>query len=42
MALSLFLRLNKRERDALFVGQWAPAFLMIGISNKLVRLEGSD
>jgi hypothetical protein len=42
MALSLYLRMNKREHDALFVGQWAPAFLLIGIYNKLVKLEGSD
>ncbi len=42
MALSLYLKLNKRENDAMFVGQWAPAFLMIGMYNKLVKLEGSD
>ena len=42
MALSLYLRLKKREHDALFVGQWAPAFLLIGMYNKLVKLQGSD
>ena len=42
MGLSLFLRMKKREHDALFVGQWVPAFLLIGIYNKLVKLEGSD
>ena len=42
MALSLYLRMKKREHDALFVGQWAPAFLLIGMYNKLVKLEGSD
>ena len=42
MALSLYLRMQKREHDALFVGQWAPAFLLIGMYNKLVKLEGSD
>jgi hypothetical protein len=42
MALSLYLRMNKREHDALFVGQWVPAFLLIGMYNKLVKLEGSD
>ena len=42
IGLSLYLRLNKREHDAMFVGHWAPAFLLIGIYNKLVKLEGSD
>ena len=34
--------MKKREHDALFVGQWAPAFLLIGMYNKLVKLQGSD
>ena len=42
MALSLYLHMKKREHDALFVGQWAPAFLLIGMYNKLVKVEGSD
>jgi hypothetical protein len=42
MALSLYLRMKKREHDALFVGQWAPAFLLIGMYNKMVKLQGSD
>jgi hypothetical protein len=42
MALSLYLRMRKREHDALFVGQWAPAFLLIGMYNKMVKLQGSD
>jgi hypothetical protein len=27
---------------ALFVGHWAPTFLLLGIYNKLVKLLGSD
>ena len=27
---------------ALFVGQWAAPFLILGIYNKLVKLHGSD
>jgi len=42
MGLSLFLRLKKRDDDALFVGQWVTAFLLMGLYNKLVKLEGSD
>jgi hypothetical protein len=42
MGLSLLCRLNRRDRDALFVGQWVTAFLMMGLYNKLVKLQGSD
>jgi hypothetical protein len=40
--LSLLLKLRGREHDALFVGQWVPALLLMGLYNKLVKLEGSD
>lgn len=39
---SLVLKSQKRDTDALFVGQWAPTFLLLGIYNKLVKLHGSD
>jgi len=39
---SLVLKASKRNHDALFVGQWAPAFLLLGIYNKLVKLHGTD
>src|SRR4051794_1253470 len=42
IGLSAFLRLSKRHHDALFVGQWVTAFMLMGIYNKLVKLEGSD
>ena len=42
MGLSLALRLKDRERDALFVGQWVMAFMMMGLYNKMVKLQGSD
>ena len=32
----------ERKEYANFVGLWAPSFLLIGIYNKLVKLEGSD
>lgn len=38
-ALALF---SNRKEYANFVGLWAPSFLLIGIYNKLVKLEGSD
>lgn len=42
MGLSLLFQARKQDHAALFVGQWAPAFLLLGIYNKLVKLEGSD
>jgi hypothetical protein len=42
IALSLSLKLMGRHKDALFVGQWAPTFLLLGLYNKLVKLFGTD
>lgn len=42
MATSLTLKLLKKDHLALFVGQWAAPFLLLGIYNKLVKLEGHD
>ncbi|MBN9614135.1 MAG: hypothetical protein BGO25_01990 [Acidobacteriales bacterium 59-55] len=42
MGLSLGLSLAKKSHSALFVGQWAAPFLLIGIYNKIVKLHGSD
>lgn len=39
---SLALKNAGRDQDALFVGQWAPTFLLLGIYNKLVKLHESD
>jgi hypothetical protein len=42
IAGSLTLKMLGRHHDALFVGQWAPTFLILGLYNKLVKLMGSD
>ena len=42
MAVSLGLKAAKKEHEALFVGQWAAPFLILGLYNKLVKLHGSD
>jgi hypothetical protein len=42
MAVSATLKLVGKDEWALFVGQWAPAFLIMGIYNKLVKQHGSD
>ena len=39
---SLMLKLNGKDHDALFVGQWAAPFLVLGLYNKLVKVAGSD
>ena len=36
-----FQATNDRDRS-LFVGQWAAPFLVLGLYNKLVKVEGSD
>jgi hypothetical protein len=30
------------EKKATFIGHWAPAFLILGLYNKMVKLHGSD
>jgi hypothetical protein len=42
MATSLTLKLMGEKNTALFIGQWAAPFLLFGIYNKLVKLEGHD
>ncbi len=39
---SMILKAVKRPNDAMFVGQWAPTFLVLGLYNKLVKVAGSD
>jgi hypothetical protein len=42
MGASLFLMLAGRKDTAYFVGQWAPAILIMGLYNKMVKQHGSD
>jgi hypothetical protein len=42
MAVSVSFKAAKKTDMALFVGQWAAPFLILGIYNKLVKLHGSD
>src|SRR5262249_6831007 len=39
---SLFLQFAGRKEESLFVGLWAPTFLILGLYNKLVKVAGSD
>ncbi len=42
MGVSLTLKLTGSKHDSLFIGQWAAPFLLLGVYNKLVKLEGSE
>ena len=42
MAVSAVLKIMGRDDWSLFVGQWAPSFLLIGVYNKMVKQHGSD
>lgn len=42
MAASLTLKCCGKGRAALFVGQWAAPFLIMGLYNKVVKTEGHD
>ena len=42
MVGSAVFKIMGRDEWALFVGQWAPAFLILGVYNKLVKQHGSD
>ncbi len=42
MAVSAFLKLSGKNHWALFVGQWAAPFLIMGNYNKMVKQHGSD
>ena len=42
MVASAAFKMAGKENWALFVGQWAPTFLVLGVYNKIVKQHGSD
>ncbi len=42
MGASLTLKCMGLKHTALFVGQWAAPFLLLGIYNKIVKTQGHD
>ncbi len=42
MSVSLTLKMLQKNDLALFVGQWAAPILLMGVYNKIVKVEGSD
>lgn len=42
MAASATLQMLGKRGLSLFIGQWAPSILIMGLYNKLVKVAGSD
>jgi hypothetical protein len=42
IAVSLVCHVKGKDKTANFIGHWAPTILILGLYNKLVKLEGSD
>jgi hypothetical protein len=42
IALSLIFQITGQGKWGNFIAQWVPTWLIIGIYNKLVKLEGHD
>lgn len=42
MGVSLTFKLMQKNNLALFVGQWAAPILIMGLYNKIVKVEGSE
>ena len=42
MAVSAGFKIAGDNHRALFIGQWAAPFLLLGIYNKIVKTQGND
>ncbi len=42
MAVSAVLQMTGKRDVGNFVGHWAPTLLILGLYNKIVKLQGSD
>lgn len=42
MAASLTLKIMGKKSTSLFIGQWPAPFLLMGLYNKIVKVEGHD
>jgi hypothetical protein len=42
MSVSFVLQVLGKRHTSLFIGQWAAPFSILGLYNKLVKLEGHD
>jgi len=42
MGVSLVFQLVNKKHTSLFIGQWAAPFLILGLYNKFVKVNGHD
>ena len=42
MGVSLVFQLANKKHTSLFIGQWAAPFLILGLYNKFVKVNGHD
>lgn len=42
MVASLTLKLIRKDESALFIGQWVAPILLMGLYNKIVKIQGHD
>jgi hypothetical protein len=42
MGVSLVTQMMGKQKTSNFIGLWVPTFLMFGLYNKMVKLQGSD
>lgn len=42
IGLAAVLKLTGRKDDANFVGHWVPTILLLGLYNKIVKVQGTD
>ena len=42
IGLAALMHLSGRKQDAQFIGHWVPTILLLGLYNKLVKVQGSD
>jgi hypothetical protein len=42
MGVSALLQLAGKQKESIFIGQWASPLLLFGVYNKIVKVAGSD
>jgi len=42
LGVSMLLQASNKRENSLFVGQWVPTFLLLGVYNKIVKVAGHD
>ena len=42
IGLAAAMKVMGRDKDAQFIGHWVPTILILGLYNKIVKVQGSD